>query len=291
MKVFISFLFLSLFCTTSLFAQDESISIPDSLDGWKTTWDVRLSGSQASYSNWSQGGTSNIAAASRSIFTTIRKLNRFSYAFRLDTRYGGARLSGEGLRKTDDRLFVTNRFLYDVRRDDSQFKFFSNLTMRTQFDKGYDYGGNEDGTDRLISRFMAPGIFNQNMGLAYVPNKTFSVEAGVGLQQKYVRDITLRPNFGLEPDDPIRSEAGFNFGSSLEFEIGTNVEFKSDINTFTNIKESVRSTDIYFSSKLDGKINNYMNASINFDIIYDDDFSSQAQIAQVVSLGVSYNLR
>ncbi len=291
MKFFILVLFFIAFYSTDIRAMSDPIEIPDSLSGWETDWDVRLSGAQASYTNWSQGGTSNISAATRTVFTTMTDINRFSYAFRIDARYGGARLSGEGFRKTDDRLHVTNRFLYDVKAEDSLFKFFTNITMRTQFARGFDYGGGEDGSDRLISRFMSPGTFNQNAGIAYIPSKIFSVEAGLGLQQKYIHEKTLRPVYGLDPDQPMRTEAGFNVGSTLEMEIATNVELKSNLSTFTNIKSSVRSTDIYFSKKLDGKINNNMNASLTVDIIYDDDFSNELQIAQVVSLGLSYKLR
>ncbi len=291
MKVFITtLLFLIIFSTTA-YSQSELIEVPDSLSGWETDWDIRLSGAQASYTNWAQGGTSNISAATRSVFNTMRQLNRFSYAFRIDTRYGGARLSGEGLRKTDDRFHVANRFLYDVRSDDSIFKFFTNITLRTQFDKGFEYEGNEDGSDRLISRFMSPATFNQNAGIAYVPAASFSIELGLGLQQKYIHDRDLRHIYKLEPDEPLRTEAGFNVGSTLELDVATNVELKSNLNTFTNIKTSVRSTDIHFSNKLDGQINSNMNASLNVDIIYDDSFSKELQIAQVVSLGVSYKLR
>jgi hypothetical protein len=34
-----------------------------------------------------------------------------------------------------------------------------------------------------------------------------------------------------------------------------------------------------------------MNTSLNLDFIYDDDFSSEIQVAQVLSLGVSFTLR
>lgn len=288
MKLFISLL-LIMACLCSA-AQAQEIEIPDTLNGWQNTWDFRLSGSQASYSNWSQGGTSNVAASARTQFTLMTKVSRFSYGFRIDTRYGGARLSEEGLRKTEDRLFINNRFTYDLQEDDSIFKLFSNFTLRTQFDKGFDYGGNEDGSDRLISRFMAPGIFNQNAGLAYVLNNTFTFEAGLGLQQKLIRDKNLSVVYGLDPGDRLHSEAGFTIGSSFESPIATNVELKSSLNTFTNMKHSVLSTDIYFSNTIQGEINSNMNASLNLDLVYDDDFSNRIQIAQVVSLGLIYSI-
>jgi hypothetical protein len=273
-----------------VFAQDENIEVPDTLSGWDKSWEVSLNGTQASYSNWAQGGTSNIAAAARSVFTTMKSSDRFSYAFQIDTRYGGARLSEEGLRKTSDRLGIVNRFLYDIEDEDTEFKLFTNITFRTQFDKGFDYGGGEDGEDRLISRFMAPAYFAQNAGLAYVPSDHFSMEAGLGLQQKYLRDSSLAPVYNLEPGQNLRSEAGFTFATQFEKSIARNVVFMASVSTFTNMKTSVRSTDLFITHKIVGEINDYMNASFNLELVYDDDFSKEIQVAQVISLGLTYSL-
>lgn len=291
MKFTLSTFFCFFFLTHGiLFAQDENIEVPDTLSGWDKSWDIHLRGTQASYSNWAQGGTNNIAASARTVFTALKAKNRFSYAFQIDSRYGGARLSEQGLRKTDDRLAITNRFLFDIEDDDSEFKLFTNLTFRTQFDKGFDYGGGEDGEDRLISRFMAPAYFAQNAGLAYEPGNHFSVEAGLGLQQKYLKDSALAPVYNLEPGQNLRSEAGFTFATKFEAEIARNVDFLATVNTFTNMKTTIRSTDVFITHKINGKINDNMNASFNLELIYDDDFSKEVQVAQVISLGLTYSI-
>jgi hypothetical protein len=77
----------------------------------------------------------------------------------------------------------------------------------------------------------------------------------------------------------------------LQTPIAENLSFATSINTFTSFNKSKSSTDFYFSNKLTGNINSFMNASLNLDFIYDDDFSDEIQIAQVLSLGVSFTLR
>ncbi len=283
------FLFSSLFAG-KISAQD-SISIPDTLQGWKTTWVVGLNGSQASYSNWAQGGVNNIAATGRTTFTSLHKKNRFSYGFLLDIRYGKTKIEDEGTRKIDDRLFLVNRFLYDISEEDSELKLFGKITFRTQFDKGYDYGAGEEGGDVLISRFMAPAYFNQNAGVAYVPSDIFSVEAGLGLQQTYIGDESLSETYGLDEGEQFRSEAGFTFGSSVEANIAENIQFASSIQTFSNFNKALGSTDFYFSNKLIGQINSNLNTSLSLDLVYDDDFSKELQVAQILSLGISYSIR
>lgn len=279
------------FLFTVTVSAQETITFPDSLKGWQPTWSVGLSGSQASYSNWAQGGVNNIAATGRTNFTTVYHNGKFSYGFLIDARFGKTKVENEGIRKIDDRFLIKNRFLYDLGDDESDFKLFGNVRIRTQFDDGYDYGGGPDGSDLKISSFMAPAYFTQDAGLAYIPSESFSVEMGLGLKQTFVRDIELAPLYSLPEGERFRSEAGFTFGSSLKTGIATNLIYTSSLSTFTNFNRALKSTDVNFSNTLTGIINDFLNASLSLDFVYNDDFSSELQVAQVLSLGVIFNLR
>ena len=280
----------SFLITLNISAQ-ESISFPDDLEGWQTTWSVGISGSQASYSNWAQGGVNNIAATGRTNLTTVYHSGKFSYGFMINARFGKTKVENEGVRKIDDRLLIKNRFLYDLGDEDSEFKLYGNIRIRTQFDEGFNYGGGPDGTDLKISSFMAPAYFTQDAGLAYIPSERFSVEMGLGLQQTFVRDVELSTIYGLAEGDRFRSEAGFTFGSSLKAGVATNLTYTTSLNTFTNVNKSLKSTDVYFSNTLTGKINDFLNASLSLDFVYNDDFSSELQVAQVLSLGIVFTIR
>src|SRR5699024_12213027 len=110
------------------------------------------------------------------------------YGALLNTRYGKSKIEGEGTRKTDDLLFIKNRFLYDLAKNESDFSLFGNVDFRTQFDRGFDYGAADDGGDVLISKFMAPGYLSENVGIAYIPNDIYSFEAGIGMKQTFVSE-------------------------------------------------------------------------------------------------------
>jgi hypothetical protein len=290
LKILLIAVIFVLFNTAVLLAQD-SVAIPDTLQGWKSTWVVNLNGSQASYSNWSQGGVNNIAVTGRSNATLAYKQGRFSYGVLLDTRFGQTRIQDEGVRKIDDRLFLMNRFLFDLGDEDSDFKIFGNIRFRTQFAEGFNYGAGPEGGNILISNFLAPAYFTQDAGLAYVPTDNFMFEAGLGLQQTFVRDVELAPRYGLDEGDRFRSEAGLTLGSNYDAEIATNILFSTSINTFTSFDKPIRSTDVYFSNRFTARINSYMNTSLSLDLVYNDDFSKEIQVAQVLSVGVSFNLR
>lgn len=274
----------------SVQAQD-SIVIPDTLAGWQTTWEVGINGSQASYSNWAQGGVNNVAATGGTTFSSLYKEGRFGYGLLINLRYGRSHIESEGTRKIDDRLYIHNRFLYDLGDATSDFKLFSNIRFRSQFDQGYNYGANEDGSDQLISSFFAPAYFTEDIGLAYIPNDNFTYEMGLGLQQTYVADQDLAPIYGFDEGEQFRSEAGLTIGASYNINLAENLSFATSLNTFTNVGKALSSTDIHFNNKMVGRINSFMNATLNLDFVYDDDFSDDWQVAQVLALGISFNLR
>jgi len=264
--------------------------VPDSLNGWGYSWTLGLNGSQAAYSNWSQGGVNTLAATGNSNFNALYKKDRFSYVFQLETRFGQTRTDGQGVRKTDDRLAVRNRFLYDLAEAHEEFKLFANINFRTQFAEGFDYEAGPNDEDILISDFMAPGYFVQNVGVAYVPTPNFMAEAGVGLVQTVVREESLSTQYGLPDGDTFRNEAGVNLKAAYSMTLADNLSWSSSVETFTNVNKSVSSTDVFFLNEITGKINSFMNASLRLDLVYDDDFSDEIQVAQVLSLGVSFIL-
>lgn len=268
----------------------EVITISDSLSGWNYSWVAGLNGSQASYSNWAKGGVNNISGNAHSTISGKYREGRFAYGALLGTRYGKSKIEGEGTRKTDDLLLIKNRFLYDLAERESDFSIFGDVDFRTQFDKGYNYGAGPDGGDVLISKFMAPAYFSQSAGIAYIPNDIYSFKAGLGMKQTIVTDDSLATDYGLDLGSNFRNEAGITLGASYEYPIVKNFLLSSSVETFTNMNRSISSTDIYFSNQLTGKINSFMNTSLRFELVYDDDFSEEVQMLQVLSLGVSFIL-
>lgn len=288
MKKLLSVL-LVLFISSQVQAQ-EAIIVPDSLSGWSYSWVAGLNGSQAAYSNWSQGGVNNIAITGNSSFTAKHRKGRFSYGFLISARYGKSKIEDQGVRKTTDRLVIKNRFLYDLLKDDGDYSAYANINFRTQFDDGYEYGAGPNGGDVLISGFLSPAYFQQGAGIAYVPTDFFSAEAGLALKQTIVTDDNLVTDYGLSAGNNIKNEGGLTLGLAYEQDIAPNFLLSSSVETFTNVNKAVSSTDVYFSNELTGKINDLISTSLRFDLAYDDDFSEEVQIMQTLSLGVSFIL-
>ncbi|MDZ7683183.1 MAG: hypothetical protein U5J63_16130 [Fodinibius sp.] len=59
---------------------------------------------------------------------------------------------------------------------------------------------------------------------------------------------------------------------------------------FTNMQRHIDNTDVNFSNELVGKVNDFMNMSLQFVMVYDSDFNREVQIKQVLSAGISYGV-
>lgn len=266
----------------------ESLAIlqDTTLSGWDYEWLGGLNGSQASYQNWSQGGVNTISATASTIFNLMHRKDKFGYKLTVNLKYGKAKIEDEGTRKTDDKISISNKFSYLF--EDSRFSAFGNFNLTTQFDRGYSYKNNPDGD--LISRFFAPAYLTQVAGIGYAPVDFFSIEAGLALKETIVRDTALSTRYGLDPGDNLRFEPGYSIIVDFDKTIATNIRFVSSVETFTNIQQDIKETDINFSNEIIGEINDYLNTSLQFVLVYDADFSKEVQLKQVLSVGFSFNL-
>jgi len=264
------------------------VIVADSLQGWKLNWVGGLNGAQASYDNWSQGGVNTVSVTASTVFNAKYRQDRFAYALATNFKYGKARLEGEGTRKTDDRIAVNNKFSYLF--SDDRWSAFGNINFSTQFDQGFDYnvGDNEDPV--LISKFFAPAYFTQIAGIGYSPADYFTAEAGLALKETIVTDTTLSTRYGLDAGNKFRFEPGYSLALGFEKKVFSNVRLISSVETFTNMQRHLDNTDVNFSNELIGKINGFMNMSLQFVMIFDSDYSRQVQIKQVLSVGLSYSI-
>jgi hypothetical protein len=275
-----------LFITDSLYAQ--TIVVPDTLNGWNQTWVANLNGSQASYSNWSEGGVNTLSGTASTVFTKMYRKDQYTFGFRTNLRYGQSRIDGR-TRKSDDLISIRLRSTYDL-QEGSKVAAYGAIQFRTQFADGYEYEAKVAGGDSLISGFFSPAYLTEGAGLEYNANPNLQMEAGLALKQTFISDGDLSPNYGLPQGDTFRSEGGLTTGISFQAKVAENIQYSSNLETFTSFTNPVSETDVFWSNELVGQINSLISASFQFEMRYDDDFSSEVQIKQVLSAGISVNL-
>ncbi|HBQ59949.1 MAG TPA: hypothetical protein DD671_10080 [Balneolaceae bacterium] len=288
-KTLKNYVLLILLMMTATPAVAQSINIPDTLAGWDQSWVANLNGSQAAYSNWAQGGVSSISGTASSIFTMKYRQGLFSYGFRTNLKYGQSNVQGEGVIKTDDVIEIINRFNYRF-TEDGNFSGYGNINFRTQFDEGYEYSTEDGVPDVLISDLFAPAYVMEGVGVAYAPSDAFTFETGLALKQTIVTDDDLKPLYGVAQDKEVRGEGGLTTGINFEKEVFESIFYTSALETFTNFLIPVSETDVKWSNEVVGQINSLVSASFQFELRYDNDFSSEIQLKQVLSAGISVSL-
>ena len=247
---------------------------------WKYEFIGSANGTQASYSNWAPGGVNTVSGAGSVVFKAVYENGPSKFASTTNLKYGGTSIENQPFRKSDDVISIRNR--YDYNFEDSPLSLYGSANFQTQF-----YDGFVNDTVR-ISEFMAPAYLYESAGLAYEPSKMFNAQVGLTMKQTFVRDTTYAAGFGVDRGENFRNEAGLSLVANFDKEIFTNVKLTSSLETFTNLQISVRSTDIFFTNELSGKINEYLSTNLQLAFVYDDDISSEVQVKQVLSVGITY---
>ncbi|MFO8030716.1 MAG: DUF3078 domain-containing protein [Cyclonatronaceae bacterium] len=289
-------LILLLFTSTTLFAQTEPVPNPDTeqpvpgeagVSNWEHSLRASLTGTQASYRNWSQGGTDNIAILSTTAFSSVYSHDRYAYKVDINLRYGQTRIGDGDFIKSDDLIRIRNQASRKFR--DERLSAIFNLNFESQFDKGYENPMPEEGEERiLISRFMAPAYVTQILGLSFQPVENLRFEGGFAMKQTIVSDTDLSTHYGLAEDETFRNEAGLSLLVGYERRIMENIFYSGYLETFTNVNRTLSDTDMLFVNEITGQINRYISANVEVVLAYDSDVIEELQVKQIISLGLNY---
>ena len=268
----------------------QTIVIPDTLKGWENDLRINLNGAQASFENWSEGGVNTISGTFSSNYTKIYRSDLFAFGIRINGRYGQARFN-KNTRKCDDLFIIRTRSTFAFSAS-SRLSSYGTVMLRTQFRDGFEYNAkrNPTGADSLISGFFAPAYITEGIGVSFNAEKSFQMEAGLGLKQTIVMREDLASNYGLKQGAIYRFEGGLTTGLTFQKEVFKNVQYNTDIETFTNLLHPINETDVYWTNEFIGRINSTLQASLQFELRYDYDFSTDIQLKQVLSAGISMDL-
>lgn len=279
---------------------------------WQVTSLFGLSGSQTSFVNWAAGGRNNIAVLGFVDFSAIYQKRRLKWSNDVKLALGGMYYTDstgkkQGLQKTDDRIDLSTSFGYE-------FKPHWFLTaiggFRTQFLDGFSFPN-----DSIpISRFMAPGYANFSLGIEWAPVDYFNMYLSpVASKMTFVNDQRLA-NAGaigvraaeldtagnvLSRGLRFRNEIGAYFRMRFQKELVKNIEMKTRLELFSNYANNPQNIDVNFENIFTFKIYKFFQASLQWNLIYDDDIDirdnkgktgPRTQFKSVLGLGISYTL-
>ena len=143
---------------------------PDTLI-WKKKLNFSINLNQASFSsNWKAGGVNAFGFNSLFNYRANYKEGRNTWDNNIDLAFGFVNNSGQGYRKTIDRIYLDTKYGYDISED---WSLFTSLNFLSQFSDGYNY--TEDNEAQLISGIFAPAFITGALGFEYQPVEHFKV--------------------------------------------------------------------------------------------------------------------
>jgi hypothetical protein len=252
--------------------------------GWKHTASAALNLTEVSFKDWVAGGSNTLAYAAviqgSSALTSERTI--WTNDYRLG--FGQARLADQGLRKTDDEIYLESLLIYKV---GAYVNPYAALTLRTQFGPGYNY---DTKPETEVSKFFDPAYFTQSAGVAYKPVPEFTTRIGAALREavtsQYNQYATDLVNHTVHK---VWTRGGMESVSELNANVAENIQFVARLELFAPFQSFDRIT-VLNDYSIVAKVNKYISTGLSLNIINDVNVSARTQLKQGLALGLSYTL-
>jgi len=253
--------------------------------GWSHSMVAGLTLTQIALTDWTQGGDNALALALSLDGKSTNEHPRTNWTSSYKFGFGQTRLATQGLRKTDDRIELESILTFKV---GTYFNPYTGATLKTQFAKGLKYDNAGNGI--VVSKFFDPAFLTQSAGVGYHPIKEVKTRLGLALRE------ILTSEFPLYADDPTTAaiektsvQAGLESVTDVEWKVDDNVLFTSKLEMFSPFK-AMDEIVVRNDNTLAAKVNKYITAILNVQLINEKRISPRTQIKETIALGLSYTL-
>lgn len=274
----------------SLMAQDAPA---DSAAAWMTEATGQLSFAQASFRDWQEGGVNTLALSSGINGKASQTSKRWQQKHEMRLAFGFVKQDTLDFRKAEDLIQFLSAFQYQGVGFFERFNPTFAASLRTQFAEGFNYDEDPLGQDRAlpvkVSAFFAPATLTQSVGLTYKPIEWLAQRIGVGLKETVVTIERFRVLYGVDPEDAVRFEAGLESFTEIDKEVFENVFYKARLSLFASFNKP-KNPDVLWENLITMKVNRWLNVSFELVTLYDLDITSEVQLKEVLSVGVSFIL-
>jgi len=282
----------------------------DTTQGWKKGGVFAVNLAQTSLTNWAAGGQNSVAVNGIfSVFANLKK-GKSRWDNSLDIGYGLLKQEkNTPFRKTDDKFDFLSKYGREAFKN---VYYAALLNFKTQMAPGYNYIN--DSTKAKISNLFSPAYLLLALGMDYKPNAYFSAFiAPATVKFTYVTDKALSDSgaFGVKPGEKSLSEFGgyirvIYSKNDFKNDLMKNVSFTTKIDLFSNYLKNPQNIVVNWETLIAMKVNKYISASFNTDLIYDDKIKvpfdkngdgkivagesvgSKIQFKEILGVGLSY---
>ena len=281
---------LGLFAAKPLFAQEVA---GDSLPRWKHERKLGVLINQSSFDNWLAGGVNSFSGTLNFDYDLHYQSDQLDWITTLDAALGYAKNMGQDyFNKTEDQLEVNTLLALKSNR---KWNFSTSFNLKTQNAPGENFIETAGSIERIkTSGFFSPAYMRLGVGMAYKNEKDFALQFNPLTARLIVVDRVYTQNlaqgetyFGVEADKTTRWEAGASLALQSEIMIVKNVVLSNQLSMVANYLQEVKNIDIDYTLNFNMKVNEYLSAILEAQMLYDDNALADLQFRQVFGLAVS----
>jgi hypothetical protein len=252
--------------------------------GWKHTAAAALTLTQISFRDWVAGGSNTLAYTLMLQGSSALNSQRTVWTNTYRLAFGQARLSDQGLRKTDDDIYFESLFIYKA---GTYVNPYAAATIRTQFAPGYNYATTPESE---VSKFFDPAYITESAGIAYKPVPEFTTRLGLALREVVTSQYTLYATDPATHDvHKIWTRGGVESVSDMNATVAENVQLVARLELFAPL-QSLDRIIVRNDYSIVAKVNKYVTTGLTLNLINDVNVSARTQMKQALSLGLSYTL-
>ena len=266
----------------------------------------------------SQGGSRNCAAGSDKFslaFTGYlnlyanRQAGKHNWKNSVDIGYSMTNQWSAGVRKNYDKLEALTNYSYQITKSTGVGLF---LNLRTQLTNGFDY---TESPKKRMSGFFAPAYaiaapgayidIIKNVTIFATPaaakwvivtNEPYSFNYQGGVKPDSSSERSLASMYGVDPTRKVRFEVGPFVSAAFNKTICKSVNYKTRVDVQSDLtNDEPFNVDVYWTNRIDMKVNKWLMVTYNFDLIYDDNvrmfgkskMGSGTQLNSMLGVGVS----
>ncbi len=281
MKIILLFTLLLCFFSRELFSQTDSTY----KEGWNPSGVLSLNISQVAFKDWSLGGENSYALTSINDFKGAYKQKKVLWKNNLKITLGQTKIGDNDLQSSDNELFFESIFSYDI---GWVVDPYGAITFNTVLLNGYNY----DSVPAVqTSAFLDPGYLVESFGFTYERTKNFNTRLGIAFKETFTNTFTQYT------DDPLTSgtvetfkfETGIESVTNVNWNFYENLSYSSKLSLFSAF-DQLNVWDVAWDNTMTGKINDFVNASLSFKLVYDVDQSLRTQLKESLQIGFTYTL-